>query len=186
MTCVVGLVDKGTVYIGVDSAAVQGWTRRKSKVAKVFRRGPFLIGYTTSFRMGQLLQHHLDVPPQEAAQDDVAYLVTHFIEKARALFKEKGFAKVESNTEKGGQFLVGYKGRLYSVESDFQVGEHEDGYDAIGSGADFALGALAALTRLKPTERITRALEIAAHFNMGVCAPFSIEALAPPARPPKR
>lgn len=55
MTCVVGLVDKGTVYIGVDSAAVQGWTRRKSRVAKVFHRGPFLIGYTTSFRMGQLL-----------------------------------------------------------------------------------------------------------------------------------
>jgi len=179
MTCVVGLVDRGSVYIGVDSAAVQGWTRRKSRVAKVFRRGPFLIGYTTSFRMGQLLQHHLDVPPQEAGTDDVAYLVTHFIEKARALFKEKGFTKVEANTEKGGQFLVGYRGRLYTVESDFQVGENEEGYEAIGSGGDFALGALAALPRLKPRERLTRALEIAAHFNMGVCGPFSIEVLEP-------
>lgn len=180
MTCVVGLVDKGTVYIGVDSAAVQGWTRRRSLVTKVFQRGPFLIGYTTSFRMGQLLQHHLDVPPQEPGTDDVAYLVTHFIEKARALFKEKGFTKVEANTEKGGQFLVGYQGRLYSVESDFQVGESEEGYDAIGSGADFALGAMAALPRAKPRERITKALEIAAHFNMGVCGPFSIASLAGP------
>lgn len=182
MTCVVGLVHKGTVYIGVDSAAVQGWTRRTSRVAKVFRRGPFLIGYTTSFRMGQLLQHHLDVPPQEAGTDDVAYLVTHFIEKARALFKDKGFTKVESNTEKGGQFLVGYRGRLYTVESDFQVGEHEDGYDAIGSGAEFALGAMAALPRLAPRPRLARALEIAAHFNMGVSGPFAIETLAGPRR----
>jgi ATP-dependent protease HslVU (ClpYQ) peptidase subunit len=182
MTCVVGLVNKGTVYIGVDSAAVQGWTRRTSRVAKVFRRGPFLIGYTTSFRMGQLLQHHLDVPAQEAGQDDVAYLVTNFIEKARALFKEKGFTKVEANTEKGGQFLVGYRGRLYTVESDFQVGEHEDGYDAIGSGADFALGAMAALPKLPPRQRVGRALEIAAHFNMGVSGPFSIETLDGPRR----
>lgn len=182
MTCVVGLVNKGTVYIGVDSAAVQGWTRRTSRVAKVFRRGPFLIGYTTSFRMGQLLQHHLDVPPQEAGQDDVAYLVTNFIEKARALFKDKGFTKVEANTEKGGQFLVGYRGRLYTVESDFQVGEHEDGYDAIGSGADFALGAMAALPRLSPRARVTRALEIAAHFNMGVSGPFAIATLDRPRR----
>lgn len=186
MTCVVGLVDKGTVYIGVDSAAVQGWTRRQSRVAKVFRRGPFLIGYTTSFRMGQLLQHHLDVSAQEPGQDDVAYLVTHFIEKARALFKDKGFTKVEANTEKGGQFLVGYRGRLYTVESDFQVGEHEEGYDAIGSGADFALGAMAALDRQKPRARIGRALEIAAHFNMGVCGPFTVEALAAPKKKAKR
>ena len=45
MTCVVGLVQKGRVYLGVDSAAVQGWTRRASQVSKVFRRGPFLIGF---------------------------------------------------------------------------------------------------------------------------------------------
>lgn len=177
MTCVVGLVDKGVVHIGVDSAAVQGWTRRASRVTKVFRRGPFLIGYTTSFRMGQLLQHHLDVPPQEPTQDDVAYLVTHFIEKVRTLLKEKGFTKVEQNTEKGGQFLVGYRGRLYTVESDFQVGEHFDGYEVIGSGADFALGAMRALAHLPAKQRIRKALEIASHFNMGVCPPFTIMSL---------
>lgn len=174
MTCVVGLVEKETVHIGVDSAAVQGWTRRASRVPKVFRRGPFLIGYTTSFRMGQLLQHHLDVPPQEAGQDDMEYLVTHFIERVRALLKEKGFTKVEQNTEKGGQFLVGYRGRLYTVESDFQVGEHFDGFEVLGSGSEFALGAMKALANVPAKQRIRRALEIAAHFNMGVCAPFSI------------
>jgi len=177
MTCVVGLVHQKTVFIGVDSAAVQGWTRRTSKVPKVFRRGPFLIGYTTSFRMGQLLEHHLEVPPQDAGQDDMGYMVTQFIEKVRALLKEKGFTKVEQNTEKGGQFLVGYKGQLYTVESDFQVGHHAEGYDAIGGGADFALGAMRALADVPPQKRLKKALEVAAFFNMGVSPPFKILAL---------
>jgi len=178
MTCVVGLVHNKKVYIGVDSAAVQGWTRRQTSLCKAFRRGPFLIGYTTSFRMGQLLEHHLDVPKQQPKQTDMHYLVTQLIEQARTLLKEKGFAKIEANNESGGQFLLGYRGRLYSVDSDFQVGEMTEGFDAIGSGGEFALGAMKALEKLPPTRRIRRALEVAAHFNMGVCAPFTIKSIA--------
>lgn len=177
MTCVVGLVHKGRVYVGVDSSSVQGWTRRESKVSKVFRRGPFLIGYTTSFRMGQLLEHHLSVPRQTDKMADMTFMVTQFIESARGLLKEKGFSKVEANNESGGQFMVGYRGHLFSIESDFQVGEIRDGYDAIGSGAEFALGAMAALAGRPPTRRIRRALEIAAHFNMGVCPPFIVKSM---------
>jgi ATP-dependent protease HslVU (ClpYQ) peptidase subunit len=177
MTCVVGLVNKRRVYIGADAASVSGWTRRETRVCKVFRRGPFLIGYTTSFRMGQLLEHHLRVPKQAAGQSDMSFMVTHFIENVRVLLKEKGFAKIEANNESGGQFLVGYHRRLYSIESDFQVAELADGYDAVGSGAEFALGAMRALPRLSPTRRIRKALEIAAHYNMGVCAPFVIKSI---------
>lgn len=174
MTCVVGLVEADTVYIGADSAAVQGWTRRTSRCTKVFKRGPFLIGFTTSFRMGQLLEHSLVVPPQTDEQDDVAFLVTVFVERVRTLLKEKGFTKVEQNNEKGGQFLVGYRGRLYAVEADFQVSETHEPYQAVGSGADFALGAMAALEGAAPAKRVKAALEVAARFNMGVAPPFTL------------
>lgn len=177
MTCVIGLIEKGRVYIGADSAAVAGWTRRKTLLRKVFRRGPFLIGYTTSFRMGQLLEHQLQVVKQEENETDMAYMVNRFIEATRSLLKERGFAKVESNNESGGQFLVGYKGRLYSVESDFQVGEMAEGFDAVGSGSDYALGAMSALAKLPPKRRILRSLEIASEFNMGVCAPFVVRSI---------
>ena len=186
MTCVVGLVQGGTVYIGADAAAVQGWTRRTSRVGKVFRRGPFLVGYTTSFRMGQLLQHHLDVPAQGSHEEDMTFMVTQFVERVRILLKEKGFTKIESNSEKGGQFLVGYRGTLYSIDTDFQVGLQADGFDAVGGGADFALGAMRALDRLAPVARIRRALDIAAHFNMGVCPPFTVMALHPAGRKKRR
>lgn len=177
MTCIVGLRTKERVYIGGDSASVSGWTRRKTAQAKVFRKGPFLIGYTTSFRMGQLLEHQLQIPKQEEGQGDMSYMVNVFVEAARKLLKERGFAKVEANAESGGQFLVGYHGHLYSIESDFQVGELSDGFDAVGSGSDFALGALAALDKLSATRRIRKALEITAHFNMSVCPPFHVKSI---------
>jgi ATP-dependent protease HslVU (ClpYQ) peptidase subunit len=180
MTCVVGLIAEGRVYIGADSAAVAGWTRRKTLLKKVFRRGPFLIGYTTSFRMGQLLEHQLEVPRQADRESDMSFMVNQFIESTRTLLKSRGFSKVESNNEKGGQFLVGYRGRLYSVESDFQVGEMSEGFDAVGSGSDYALGAMAALPKLPPKRRILRSLEIAAEFSMGVSAPFVVRSMKSP------
>jgi ATP-dependent protease HslVU (ClpYQ) peptidase subunit len=148
-----------------------------SDVPKVFRRGRFLIGYTTSFRMGQLLEHYLVVPPQHSDESDSHYMVTKFVEAVRKLLKEKGFTKIEANSEKGGQFLVGYNGTLYSIQSDFQVGQTSEGLDAVGSGAEFALGAMKALSKLSPSRRVKRALEISAHFNMGVCGPFYVRSM---------
>lgn len=178
MTCIVGLVEKGTVYIGGDSASVSGWTSRVTRLPKVIKKGPFLLGYTTSFRMGQLLEHSLHVPAQaQTERDDMRYMVTVFVEHVRQLLKDRGMAKVEANSESGGQFLVAYRRRLFSIQSDFQVNEMADGYDAVGSGAEYALGAMTALKGVAPVTRIKRALAISSKFNMGVCPPFFVRAL---------
>jgi len=175
MTCIIGLVSKGKVYMGGDSAGAAGWTVRAVRSPKVFKVGPFIIGYTTSFRMGEILQYHLNVQPQDG-ESDHEYMVRQFAEAVRATLKDHGFAKVENNVEEGGTFLVGYHGHLYSVDDDFQMTEHSDGYDACGCGQEFALGAMMALEglELKPKERIRRALKIAAHFSGGVLPPFHI------------
>lgn len=173
MTCIIGYATEAHVYIGADSAAVNGWTVRPTNMPKVFRLDPFLIGYTTSFRMGQILQHHLSVAPQED-ESDVRYMVVTFAESVRACLKEYGYAVINDNQERGGQFLVGYKGHLYCIESDYQVGEAAEGFDACGSGTDFALGAMQALEHLPPRERIRTALEISAQFCGSVLAPFRV------------
>ena len=177
MTCIVGVAQEGKVYIGADSASVSGWCVRQTELPKVFKTGNFVIGYTTSFRMGQILQHHLTVRSQYEDEEDDQFMVRAFAEAVRECLKARGFAKVENNVEKGGTFLVGYRGRLYSVDDDFQVNEMIDGYDACGCGYPFALGAMKALGQELPEERIKHALEIAAHFSGWVKPPFHIEVL---------
>ena len=173
MTCIIGLVHDGKVYMGADSQATGGADKRTTVQPKVFKTGPFLIGYTTSFRMGQLLQYQLEVKPQ-GEESDYAYLVTSFIEAVRSTLKDHGFAKVDSNQEEGGNFLVGYNGHLYEVNSDMAILENATGLDAVGSGEDYALGAMAALDGLPPEERIKRAFVIVSAFSNSVSGPFVI------------
>ncbi len=174
MTCIVGLEHNGDVYVGADSAAVSGWKVRQTRLPKVFRNGSFLIGYTTSFRMGQILQHHLKVRPQKQGEDNASYMVHVFVEAVRECLRDKGFSKVENNREEGGLFLVGYNGTLYDVGNDFQVNSNADGLAAIGGGGDYALGALRVLEHLPPEQRLRQALEAADYFSGDVCGPFTV------------
>lgn len=177
MTCIIGLVHEGEVYIGADSAAVSSWIVQPTALRKVFRVGDFLIGYAGSFRMGQILQHHLEVPHQQDGVSDERYMVVEFVEAVRNCLKEKGYTKIEENRESGAYVLVGYHGQLYEVDEDFQIQRFLQGLTALGIGREFALGAMAALEFMPPMERITKALAISAGFSGAVCAPFIVERL---------
>lgn len=172
MTCIVAVEDKGTIYMGGDSAGVAGLSISIRADEKVFINGPFIMGFTTSFRMGQLLRYKFVPPPQASGIDDMRYMVTDFIDAIRKCFFDNGFGKKEDN--QGGTFLVGYKGRLYSIAGDFQVGIVSDQYDSVGCGKDLALGALYATKRMKPEQRVKLALEAAAFHNAGVVGPYVI------------
>lgn len=172
MTCIVGLEDKGLVYIGGDSAGISGLSITVRADEKVFTTGPFIMGFTTSFRMGQLLRYKFDPPNQANGVDDMRYMVTTFIDAVRKCFFDNGFGSKEDN--QGGTFLVGYKGSLYSIQSDFQVAKPTTGYAAVGCGTDLALGAMFANSKLKPVDRVKNALSAASAFNAGVSPPFTI------------
>lgn len=174
LTCIVGLETETGIIIGGDSAAANGWDIHASRLKKVFKQGEFLIGYTSSFRMGQLLQYKLSVEQQKNEQSDLEYLATTFIDAVRECLKEGGFRTVENEQESGGQFLVGYKGKLYAVDSDFQVNSSVDGFMAVGCGASFALGSMWSNQNLSPKKRVKKALKAAGHFSNGVCGPYRV------------
>ncbi len=64
MTCIVGLVHEGVVYMGGDSAATSSAYLNQTILAteKVFRNGEFLIGAAGSERASLLLRHSLSPP----------------------------------------------------------------------------------------------------------------------------
>lgn len=177
MTCIIGVEFEGKVYIGGDSMASNGVDRHVTGLKKVFRVGEFLIGYTSSFRMGQILQYHLQAPQQQDGVTDERYMVVEFVEAVRTCLKDKGWSVINNNQESGGTFLVGYRGHLYEIESDFQVNHFVNGIVACGAGEQFALGAMEALSNFKPKKRILQSLAVAAKYSNYVCEPFYVESI---------
>jgi len=178
MTCIIGLLDKGGVYIGADSAGMAGYGLTVRADEKVFINGDFIMGFTSSFRMGQLLRYSLKPPKYHPDIDLNEYMVTDFINAVRDCLKTGGYAKKDKDAETAGVFLVGFKGRLFKVESDYQVGVSALAYDACGCGEDIALGSMYSNSSLPPRERIQQALGAAEQFSAGVRHPFVIKELA--------
>lgn len=83
----------------------------------------------------------------------------------------------DEGAESTGQFLVGYKSKLYTFDTDMQVARIADGFASVGAGGTIALGSLYATRMMKdPIARLRNALEAAAHFSASVRGPFSFVA----------
>lgn len=179
MTCIVGLEHEGRVYIGGDSAGVDGrYALTVRADEKVFARDGLVMGFTSSFRMGQLLRYALVLPRQAEGQDDMEFMVTTFVDAVRNCLKAGGFTKVENAQEEGGSFLVGRKGRLFAIHDDFQVARAALGFDAVGCGDLIAQGAMWANDRNEaihtPEGRVQNALMAAEQMSAGVRGPFKV------------
>jgi len=180
VTCVVGVRHEGVVYIGADSLSSDRVEAQVRKDPKVFTLGEFVIGFTSSWRMGQVLRYHFKPPAIPDGLDLHAYMVLHFVEELRTTAKKAAIAEVQNSVESLGKFLVGIRGRLFCIESDFQVGEALQDYAAVGSGAAYALGAMH-FQRLRaylmpqpryPFAEIECALEAAAEHSPYVRGPW--------------
>jgi len=174
MTCIAAIVKNNKVWMGADSAGVGSYNLTVRGDKKIFINNGYLIGFTSSFRMGQLLRYRF-APPPCPDWDLEKHMTTTFIDEVRKCFKTYGFTKIDNNKEEGGCFLVATQGRLFTVHSDFQIGWGVDQYDAVGCGEDIAKGAINALlahTSLAPAAIINRALTAAENHSGGVRGPF--------------
>ena len=186
MTCIVAIKDKSALWMGADSAAVNGWYARTIvSDEKVFIRQSlqgqtgFIMGVAGYPRTTQLLRYKMNIPEIPANENDLMrYMVTAFIDAMRTCFHEAGHARKKDNEEEfDSEILIGVNGRIFTVNTNYQIIESEKPYDAIGCGTDYALGVLYTTEKEAPRKRIKKALEAAAYFNAGVSEPFVIKKL---------
>jgi len=173
MTAIVAIKHAGIVYMGGDSAGTTDVAARVRVDPKVHKVGSTLIGYSGSFRSGQLLAHALAFPARPAKMSVEKFMVTLVADAVRTCL-QTGF---QDKTETvGPQLLIGYQGRIFNLYEDYQIEEIVEGYNAIGSGADIAIGVLYATAGSKktPVERIECALQAAEKFCNSVRGPFKI------------
>lgn len=176
MTCIVAIKEGNKIYMGADSAASGGdFSQRTRNDPKIYVVGGYMFGFTSSFRMGQLLGHSFIPPDRDPRVSLDKFMPTLFIDAVRKCLKEGGYATKESDAEVGGTFLVAFEGHLFEVYSDYQVAENILGYDAVGCGSEIAMGSLHTSyqhTVLYPNQRLEAALLAAEEFSAGVRGPF--------------
>lgn len=106
-------------------------------------------------------------------------MITEFLPAYRKLIQEWNYGKKEEKDrgcgeDAGACLLVGVRGRLFRIESEFQVLEPMAEYAADGSGIYHAMGSLYSTEGKEPKERITEALKAAEYFVCTVRSPFVI------------
>lgn len=184
MTCIVAYRDSSGVVLGVDSLASNGHIGYCVEDDKIVAFGdpPYaLLGYTTSFRGGQLLRK-LDLPhPLKhvdvfTKQDNIVkYVYEDLSDAIRKIFKGGGFLKTHNGEESGMNALLVYGGEIYELQNDFSILQMSLPYMAIGSGQSFALGSFQTneqYTEKSKRERCTDALRAAATHCVTVSEPF--------------
>jgi hypothetical protein len=185
LTCIVGIAIQDAVYIGADSLGSGGGGKQVYSTPKLIKLDALEkkdmslskicigIGYTSSYRMGDILRYNFTPPQIGADTDENEYLVRDFVPDLIKCFEEHSFSKTKEGAKSGGNFLVGVRKRLFHVQEDFSVLEPRSGYTAVGSGQDFAMGALFILKKKleDPEKAVISAIRAASEFSTTVGGP---------------
>ena len=91
MTCIVAFNDGKTLWMGGDSSSYGDGVNQIISSKKVFNKNGFTIGYTTSFRMGQILEHYWPDIYIDPALELESEIVTKVVPAIRKVLKEHGY-----------------------------------------------------------------------------------------------
>jgi ATP-dependent protease HslVU (ClpYQ) peptidase subunit len=191
VTTIVGLQGDGFAMVCVDSRVSEDNGGRISTLregsTKVAVNGKYLIGAAGDVRAINILHYVFNppaAPPNLKGRKLDGFMTQKFVPALRECFESQGYASPDSNEEKrhiaehDSTILVVVNGVIYVIDGDYSWTAEQSGHYAIGSGSDYAIGAITALLPYPkfdiPSARKAgiKALTIAAKFDPGTGAPF--------------
>lgn len=156
MTCIISFFNNDRIVLAGDKIGVSGNFKAIIKEPKVFFNCDFMIGYTTSFRMGQLLNHTWKPTKRKKDQSVENYIYVDTIGSIRKLFEENWFFD-KTKEDDWGIFILCYENKIFKVHTDMTITESMDHIAVCGSGREVAKGALCVLLEYeKDIETILR------------------------------
>lgn len=181
MTCIVGIVDDfGSVFMGGDGAVCGDCSIQTIKEGKVFQKENFLFGIAGNPRLHAILKYNFDLPTDNY-DDPLDYLNSDFVSALRECLEDNGFLEIKDEVESTPEtwVLIGYKGRLFTLDSSFFIAEFDKSYASIGCGSDIALGCMYLVEKIRgdgltPEVKIELALGASEEFNCHVRRPFTM------------
>jgi ATP-dependent protease HslVU (ClpYQ) peptidase subunit len=170
MSLVVGLKHKKKVYVATDSLASLGQSMVRELPYGKFFLSPckkYILGYVGYRRDSQILSCEYAWKGIKSVHDipNVFKKVLMDHGRVKEMQYEDATVEVMNST-----FLIGHKGMLYELDSDFALLDYSEPYNAIGNGKEMALGILKATEGLvsDPVERIELVMETVKHYVNGV------------------
>ena len=187
MTCIIGCRTDQKIYIAGDSAGADdsgfGVSRGDTKVyKKQTNNGGLILGFSHSFRYGQLLKFKWDVPKYDESLDFEEYLHTDFIDSIYELMNENYLDDKNPSNKDLGVTIIGFKNQMFTLGEDLQIEKINKQFSdflCIGCGSEIAYGAMEGLSKLEPKERMMRSLQIVSkYYSSSVRPPYLMESIS--------
>ena len=170
------------MWIGGDSAVLDGWSRTLLKGRKVFSLfDELLMGFAGEPRFAQIVRYGLPNMPKlerKHTDDPLDWLTMALLPAILELCQTHRFDWHDGDNASSA-FLLGYLGTLYQVISPGSIAPIAGGIDALGAGASYAIGALdvSLCDGLPPEVAILQSLEVAGKYSAAVSPPYYVEML---------
>lgn len=187
MTTIIGIQGDSFSLIAGDSRisdiSKDGDVLQSSTLAsgynKVAVSKQFIIGVAGDLRAINLVQHAFipPAPPAVTGKKLDAYMTVKFAPALRECFDIHGYA--EKKEQYDSTMIVSVNGFIYVVDGDYSCMVDQTGLYAVGTGAQYALGALNALSGgkklgLQQARRVAlQAMAIASRYDPLSGAPYS-------------
>lgn len=171
MTTIIAIQKRNEVLFGTDAQVTAG--NRISKhplMAKIVERGPYIIAGSGEVAASDIIQH-IWTPPTPKGNDwnDLYhFVISTVVPSMKQCFKDNEYKwnEVSEDDDTRFSFLLAVGGTVFEISDDFSVGMDSTGYYGIGSGSDYAVGALHAGADME------EALKIAARLDAFTSPPF--------------
>ena len=180
MTIIVALLDgDNVIHMGGDSSA----SNDSDSIdicgnEKIFHRYSFMYGICGSFRIMNIVRYIFD-PPEFTWYDNdtpMHFMVQCFVPMLIKVLKTNKCLEKDNNIiSMDATIIVGFKGNLFVIDSDFQVRQlPPENFFAIGSGAEAAKGSLftSYYNSCDSFESIEYALQASMEFSKSVKGPL--------------
>jgi len=178
MTLIIGYETKDGFIIAADSCGQQGGEVQSFKtVRKIGINNGLVVGTSGSLAMNNQVLYRFGVPDYDGS-DPLRYLVRDFVPALRVSMTEHKLLKddslvTETSTYEGWEIIVGIDNRIFNLDSWFAVRDTIHGFDTIGSGCEYAKGAIAVIGDSdSPQGAIYRAMKAATVYDRGVAPPY--------------
>ena len=173
MTCIAVVRDEinNKIYMAGERGASDDGTILALSSPKVWKLGPYLIGYAGSMD-GERIRYNFN-PYVPDIKDTDKFMQTKFIKQLRAFYNDFW---VDTSKEGDLGLIIAVRGNIYEHSSaDMSLSKYTLPYLAMGSGAEYAYGYLNATEKSKdPRKRVVGAVNAAIKFSPSCMGPIDV------------